>query len=154
MDAPVFFCDFVIKSVNKIEFDEVDIMKTLKQKSFTTISLLLIFALCFLFVIIRWINIFNEDVYVINVAINSHITNFTLSLMMCTLIGYLLLFAGKKYVSTIMVGILLIVVNFIYEIFLPVLNTTDIIDALYGLVGVVISLVYLYFIDKYGFIRE
>ena len=129
-------------------------MQTLKQKSFTTTSLLSIFALCFLLVIIRWINIFNEDVYVISVAINSHITNFTLSLMMCTLIGYLLLLAGKKHVSTIMVGILLIVVNFIYEIFLPVLNTTDIIDALYGLVGVVISLVYLYFIDKYGFIRE
>ena len=139
---------------DKLEFDEVDIMQTLKQKSFTTTSLLSIFALCFLLVIIRWINIFNEDVYVISVAINYHITNFTLSLMMCTLIGYLLLLAGKKYVSTIMVGILLIVVNFIYEIFLPVLNTTDIIDALYGLVGVVISLVYLYFIDKYGFIRE
>ena len=129
-------------------------MQTLKQKSFTTTSLLSIFALCFLLVIIRWINIFNEDVYVISVAINYHITNFTLSLMMCTLIGYLLLLVGKKYVSTIMVGILLIVVNFIYEIFLPILNTTDIIDALYGLVGVVISLVYLYFIDKYGFIRE
>ena len=129
-------------------------MQTLKQKSFTTTSLLLIFVLCFLLVIIRWINIFNEDVYVISVAINSHITNFTLSLMMCTLIGYLLLLAGKKYVSIIMVGLLLIVVNFIYEIFLPFLNTTDIIDALYGLVGVVISLVYLYFIDKYGFIRE
>ena len=129
-------------------------MQTLKQKSFTTTSLLLIFVLCFLLVIIRWINIFNEDVYVISVAINSHITNFTLSLMMCTLIGYLLLLAGKKYVYTIMVGIPLIVLNFIYEIFLPVLNTTDIIDALYGLVGVVISLVYLYFIDRYGFIRE
>ena len=129
-------------------------MQTLKQKSFTTTSLLSIFALCFLLVIIRWLNIFNEDIYVISVEINSHITNFTLSLMMCTLIGYLLLLAGKKYVSTIMVGILLTVVNFIYEIFLPILNTTDIIDALYGLVGVVISLVYLYFIYKYGFIRE
>ena len=129
-------------------------MQTLKQKSFTTTSLLSIFALCFLLVIIRWINIFNEDIYVISVEINSHITNFTFSLMMCTLIGYLLLLAGKKYASTIMVGILLTAVNFIYEIFLPILNTTDIIDALYGLVGVVISLVYLYFIDKYGFIRE
>ena len=129
-------------------------MQTLKQKSFTTTSLLSIFALCFLLVIIRWLNIFNEDIYVISVEINSHITNFTLSLMMCTLIGYLLLLVGKKYVSTIMVGILLTVVNFIYEIFLPILNTTDIIDALYGLVGVVISLVYLYFIYKYGFIRE
>lgn len=129
-------------------------MQTLKQKSFATTSLLSIYVLCFLLVIIRWINIFNEDIYVISVAINSHITNFTLSLMMCTLIGYLLLLTGRKYVSTIMMGILLIVVNFIYEIFLPILNTTDIIDALYGLVGVVISLVYLHFINKYGFIRE
>ena len=129
-------------------------MQTLKQKSFATTSLLSIYVLCFLLVIIRWINIFNEDIYVISVAINSHITNFTLSLMMCTLIGYLLLLTGRKYVSTIMMGILLIVVNFIYEIFLPILNTTDIIDALYGLVGVVISLVFLYFIGKHGFIRE
>ena len=143
-----------MKVLDILEYDEVDIMQTLKQKSFTTTSLLSIFAFCFLLVMIRWINIFNEDVYVISVAINSHITNFTLSLMMCTLIGYLLLLTGKKYVSTIMMGILLIVVNFIYEIFLPILNTTDIIDALYGLVGVVISLVYLYFINKYGFIRE
>ena len=79
-------------------------MQILKQKSFTTTSLLSIFILCFLLVIIRWINIFNEDVYVISVAINSHITNFTLSLMMCTLIGYLLLSTGKEYVSTIMAG--------------------------------------------------
>ena len=150
----ISLCYRYIIQLDKLEFDEVDIMQTLKQKSFTTTSLLSIFALCFLLVIIRWINIFNEDVYVISVAINYHITNFTLSLMMCTLIGYLLLLVGKKYVSSIMVGILLIVVNFIYEMFLPILNTTDIIDALYGLVGVVISLVYLYFIDKYGFIRE
>lgn len=129
-------------------------MQVLKQKSFTTISFLSIYILCFLLVIIRWINIFNEDIYVISAAINSHIANFTLSLMMCTLIGYLLLSTGKKFVSTIMVGILLIVVNFVYEIFLPILNTTDIIDALYGLVGVAISLVYLYFIGKYGFIRK
>ena len=129
-------------------------MPTLKQKSITTISLLSIFILCFLLVIIRWINIFNEDIYVISEEINSHITNFTLSLLLCTLIGYVLLLTNKKYVSNIMVGILLVLANFVYEMFLPILNTTDIIDALYGLVGVAISLVYLYFIGKYGFIRE
>ena len=34
---------------------------------------------------------------------------------------------------------------------LPFINTTDFIDAIYGIIGVVISLVYLYFIDKKGF---
>ena len=129
-------------------------MRTLKQKSITTISLVFIFILCFLLVIIRWINIFNEDIYVISEAINSHITNFTLSLLLCTLVGYVLLLTSKKYVSNIMFGILLVLTNFVYEMFLPILNTKDIIDALYGLVGVAISLVYLYFIGKYGFIRE
>ena len=129
-------------------------MQTLKQKSITTISLVSIFILCFLLVIIRWINIFNENIYVISEVINSHITNFTLSLLLCTLVGYVLLLASKKYVSNIIVGILLVLANFVYEMFLPILNTTDIIDALYGLVGVAISLVYLCFIGKYGFIRE
>ena len=129
-------------------------MQTLKKKPFTTPSLLSVFALCFLLVIIRWLSIFNEDIYVINARVNSHITNFILSLMMCTLIGYLLLATGKKYVFAVMVGLALIAVNFIYETLLPMLNTTDMIDALYGLAGTVISLVYLYIIGKYGFIRE
>ena len=33
----------------------------------------------------------DENVFVITKEINSHITNFTISLMLCTLIGYLLL---------------------------------------------------------------
>ena len=129
-------------------------MKKLKQKSFTTISLLSIFTFCFALSIIRWINIFNKDIYVITKAINSHITNFTLSLLVCTLIGYILLLTGKKYVFSVMVAIVLVVANFVYETFLPMLNTIDIVDAFYGWFGVAISLGYLYIIDKFGFIRE
>ena len=58
---------------------------------------------------------------------------------------------GKKYNSNIIVGMVIILSNFIYEIFLPILNTTDIVDAVYGLVGTIISLIYLYIISKYGF---
>lgn len=126
-------------------------MKKMKPKLFTTISFVTIYFLCFILVVIRWINIFNKNILVINENVNSHITNFTLSVMACLLIGYLLLFAGKKYISNIIVGILLISANFIYETLLPVLNTTDIIDAVYGFVGVIISLIYLYFISRYGF---
>ena len=129
-------------------------MKKLKQKSFTTISLLSIFTFCFALAIIRWINIFNKDIYVITKEINSHITNFTLSLLVCTLIGYILLLTGKKYVFSVMVAIVLAVANFVYETFLPMLNTIDIVDAFYGWFGVAISLGYLYIIDKFGFIRE
>ena len=90
-------------------------------------------------------------IFVINETINSHITNFTLSVLLCVLIGYLLQLFGKKYNSNIIVGMVIILSNFIYETFLPILNTTDIVDAVYGLVGTIISLIYLYIISKYGF---
>ena len=125
-----------------------------KQKLWVTISLLAVYILCFALVAVRWMNIFNKNIYVINESVNSHITNFTLSVLLCILIGYFLLLAGKKYRFTFIIGCLLIVSNFIYEMFLPVLNTTDIVDAWYGLVGVVMSLVYLYFVGKYGLERE
>ena len=126
-------------------------MKPRKSKKITIVSFFTIFVLCFIIVIIRWINIFNENVFVISNEINSHITNFNISLMLCTLIGYLLLCYKKKYIHTIIIGILIICANLIYEILLPFINTTDFIDAIYGIIGVVISLVYLYFIDKKGF---
>ena len=52
-----------------------------KVKTNTTISVIFIFLLCFILGIIRWINIFNENVFVITKEINSHITNFTISLI-------------------------------------------------------------------------
>lgn len=126
-------------------------MKKLETKLSTSISLVSIFIFCFILVVIRWINIFNSYIFVINETINSHITNFTLSVLLCVLIGYLLQLFGKKYNSNIIVGMVIILSNFIYETFLPILNTTDIVDAVYGLVGTIISLIYLYIISKYGF---
>ena len=122
-----------------------------KPKTITTISVVFIFLLCFILGIIRWINIFNENVFVITKEINSHITNFTISLMLCTLIGYLLLCYRKKYWIIVIVGLVLISINLIYETIFPFINTVDLIDAVYGAVGVIISLIYLLFINKKGF---
>lgn len=129
-------------------------MKPLKSKLFTTISVLTVFALCFGLIIIRWINIFNPDVYVISKAINSHITNFTISLLLSVLIGYLLLTYGKGFLSVLIVGGAVALANVIYELCLPILNTCDPIDALYGLAGVAISLGYLYLLHQIGFEKE
>ena len=125
-----------------------------KTKPGTTISLVIVFTVCMVLTVIRWLDIFNADIYVINETVSSHITNFTLSLLLCTFIGYLLLSAGKKYISNAAIGILLIIANFIYELLLPVLNTRDVIDALYGLAGVTVSLIYLFVISRYGFVKE
>ncbi len=125
-----------------------------KTKKSGTISLLAIFGICFIFVILRWLNTFNNDIFVITREINSHITNFTISMMLCTLVGYLLLSTNGKYKSVIIFGILVIIANIIYETILPILNTVDFIDAVYGIVAVVLSFIYLYFLDKKGFEEE
>ena len=96
-----------------------------KTKPGTTISLVIVFTVCMVLTVIRWLDIFNADIYVINETVNSHITNFTLSLLLCTFIGYLLLSAGKKYISNAVIGILLIIANFIYELLLPVLSVKE-----------------------------
>ena len=107
--------------------------------------------MCFILGIIRWINIFNENVFAITKEINSHITNFNISLMLCTLIGYLLLYYRKKYWIIVIVGLVLISINLIYETIFPFINTVDLIDAVYGVVGVIISLIYLLYNKKKGF---
>lgn len=126
-------------------------MNKRKPKRATTISFVTIYLFCLVLIGLRWIHIFNETVFVVNEEITSHITNFTLSVLLCLLIGYFLLSVGKKYRTNVIAGVLLVCANWIYEMWLPILNTTDPIDAVYGTVGVLISLVYLYFIGRYGF---
>lgn len=126
-------------------------MRKANPKWYTTVSALSIFLFCMGLIVIRWINIFNPDIVVVNKEINSHITNFALSVLLCILMCFSLLSAGMKYKSNLIVGACIISLNFVYEIFLPILNTTDIVDAIYGTIGVCISLIYLYFISKYGF---
>ena len=45
-----------------------------KTKKSGTISLLAIFGICLIFIILRWLNTFNNDIFVITREINSHIT--------------------------------------------------------------------------------
>ena len=56
--------------------------------------------------------------------------------------------------SITIVGLLIIAFNFIYEIFLPILNTPDIADALFGLLGVVLAYVYLIRLKAKGLIMK
>ena len=126
-------------------------MRKANPKWYTAVSVVSIFLFCLGLIVIRWMNIFNPNIIVVNKEINSHITNFTLSVLLCILICFSLLSAGMKYKSNLIVGTCIIIVNFVYEIFLPILNTADIVDAIYGTIGVFISFIYLYFISKDGF---
>ncbi|EOU1903661.1 hypothetical protein GZ979_001917 [Clostridium perfringens] len=66
--------------------------------------------------------------------------------------GYIIILFDVKFRYVIALGISLILGNFIYELFLSVINTKDIIDAIYGLAGCLLSFVYLALLKKYGLI--
>ncbi len=47
-------------------------------------------------------------------------------------------------------GILILLTNFIYEIWIPILNTCDIVDAYYGCVGVIAAFIFLMLTKGFG----
>ncbi|EGT0015022.1 hypothetical protein CYK82_10285 [Clostridium perfringens] len=66
--------------------------------------------------------------------------------------GYIIILFDVKFRYVIALGISLILGNFIYELFLSIINIKDIIDAIYGLAGCLLSFVYLALLKKYGLI--
>ena len=50
--------------------------------------------------------------------------------------------------SVFLIGIIIVAGNFIYETIVRLLNTIDIV---YGLIGLLCSLIYLYYINDHGF---
>jgi|SRR5690606_20647099 len=80
----------------------------------------------------------------------SHISNFSISCMICLVAGYMGILTSKKLTSAFFIGALLILANFAYEWFIPVLNTPDKIDAYYGFAGSLLPFPYFYFYQKFG----
>ena len=50
----------------------------------------------------------------------------------------------------VFLAIFLIAGNFVYETFIGFMNVIDIIDAIYGVIGIAISFIYLFITKKYG----
>ena len=121
------------------------------KKEFNICYLSLV-CFCLILIIIRWINSFNSNIVFINNTITSHISNFSLSILFYLFYGYIIILFDVKFRYVIALGISLILGNFIYELFLSVINTKDIIDAINELAGYLLSFIYLALLKKYGLI--
>lgn len=121
------------------------------KKGFNICYLSLV-CFCLILIIIRWINSFNSNIVFINNTITSHISNFSLSILFYLFYGYIIILFDVKFRYIIALGISLILGNFVYELFLSIINTKDIIDAIYWLTGCLLSFVYLALLKKYGLI--
>lgn len=79
-----------------------------------------------------------------------HIANFSIGLMIYSMVGFIWLLMGVPFRHIAAMGIAIIFINAIYELWIPLLNTKDIIDAYYGIAGAVIGFVFLALVKKYG----
>ena len=79
-----------------------------------------------------------------------HISNFSISFMLILVSGYTAVLVNKSLKVTYIYALILIAVNVIYELFLPFINTMDIIDAYYGIVGSLMPFLYLIPYQRHG----
>ena len=124
------------------------------KKSVKIIFTVLIFV-GFLLTVGRWHSVFNNKFVVITAAINSHISNFSFSLISYTGIGYFWLLCGVKFRFIMFLGVFMIFANFVCESpLMAFMNTPDIVDAVYGTVGIAVSFVFLLVTNKQGLIPK
>ncbi len=85
-------------------------------------------------------------------TIGLHVSNFSISLMLCLGLGYLALLYGHKFRTILILGALVLLANLVCETVLSFLNTPDLLDALAGSFGVFVALAYLFFVSLHGLV--
>jgi len=80
----------------------------------------------------------------------THVSNFSLSWLLFAGVGFLWLMMGVRMARIALAALVLIIVNVVYEFFLPWLNTRDPVDALYGVVGTLLALAWMWVIHHFG----
>jgi hypothetical protein len=100
----------------------------------------------------RWYNVIDNSFILINYNIQAHISNFSLSLMFYLCVGYIWLLYGVKFRFIVALGLFLIAANFICETVMGFMNTPDIIDAIYGAIGIAVAFIFLSVVNKCGLV--
>lgn len=121
-----------------------------KPKKITNILYYSLILFGALLTIIRWISAFNSHIVVINEEINSHISNLSLSLIVYLAIGFTWTLQGIKFKRVTLLGIIMIIANILCETVMGFMNTPDIVDAVYGVIGTIIAFCFLSASKKYG----
>ncbi len=80
----------------------------------------------------------------------SHISNFSISWLLLAGVGFAWLMMGIRMNHMALASLALIVANVAYEFLLPLLNTRDPVDALYGVVGTLLAFAWMWVIHRFG----
>ncbi|HZW17424.1 MAG TPA: hypothetical protein VFF71_01300 [Luteimonas sp.] len=80
----------------------------------------------------------------------THVFNFSLSYLLLAGVGYLWVLMGVCLRVVAWTALALAVANVAYEGWLPLLNTRDPVDAVYGIVGTALAFAWLWFVVRFG----
>ena len=80
----------------------------------------------------------------------SHVSNLSLSFMLYAGAGFAALLGEVPVRRLAWIGLALVLANVVYELFIPLLNTRDPMDAVYGIVGTLLAFGWLMVIRRFG----
>ena len=119
------------------------------KKKYLIIYLCLIVFDAFL-MLCRWLGHIVPNVRLLPDFLLDHITNFALCMLLLLIFGITVLSFGGKLRSITAAALIMSVLNIVYECFLPILNTPDIPDAVFGVIGVAVAYVFMIILRKNG----
>lgn len=125
-----------------------------KPKMITRIVYMILIGIGIFLTMGRWYSVVDQDFVLFSKDIHSHISNLSLSMIAYLGIGYMWLLMGQKFRTVGSLGLFLIIANLVCETLMGFMNTTDIIDFLYGVVGVGIAFIFLFVSNKNGLIKN
>lgn len=123
-----------------------------KFKKIFTIGYFILICIGFLLTIGRWFSVFDNEFIMISESFHYSISNLSLSLLFYLSIGHFWLISSVRLHRIAILGVFIIASNFICETVMGFMNTTDIVDAIYGTIGTAIAFAFLYFTSKYGLV--
>ncbi|RWY50011.1 hypothetical protein [Mucilaginibacter gilvus] len=80
----------------------------------------------------------------------THTSNFIITSILMGTVSFIWILQGAPFKLVIWLGLVAILMNFAVEIFVTVLNTPDIIDAVYGTAGVVVTVLLMLVFNRLG----
>lgn len=119
------------------------------------IAFIVLLALVFLLFLGRRVQVLRPG-FIVEVSPDfyTHVSNFAISYLLYVAIGYQWLMTGAGMKPIAWLGLAILLGNFVYESFIPFINTPDPMDAIYGLVGTVLAFLVLWLIDRKGLIAN
>ena len=121
------------------------------KKKYLIIYLCLIVFDAFL-MLCRWLEHIVPNVRLLPDFLLDHITNFALCMLLLLIFGITVLSFGGKFRGITAVALVTSVLNIGYECFIPIRNTPDSLDAVFGVIGVAVAYIFLILLRKNGLI--